>query len=107
METVQIQVSSDLARRLRSYRDDLPLVLERVLRQIEQEKAISRGARESALQWRISAALRRAGVRGADPDTVVRYLHSRENQEWEPIQAGGEPASEMIVQERASRPWFH
>ncbi len=103
METVQIQVSSDLARRLRSYQNDLPLVLERVLRQIEQEKSIPHRTRESALQWRISAALRRAGVRGADPDTVVRYLHSRENQEWEPIQAGGEPASELNTENPGDR----
>jgi len=58
-----------------------------------------------ALQKRVVAVLRRAGAIGPDPEEVARYLAQRENQRWMPIQAGGKPASQMIVEERNSRPW--
>ncbi|MBE9472974.1 MAG: hypothetical protein IMY75_12830 [Chloroflexi bacterium] len=58
-----------------------------------------------ALQKRVVAALHRAGAVGPDPEEVVQYLAGRENQRWTPIQAGGKPASQMIIEERDSRPW--
>jgi hypothetical protein len=109
METIQIEVSPELAQRLRPYQDELPDILERALRQVEQERERQAEARlsaeELALQRRISVALRQAGARGADPDAVTEYLDSRENQDWVPIQTNGMPASKMIVEERASRSW--
>lgn len=58
-----------------------------------------------ALQKRVVAALRQAGAVGPDPEEMAQYLAQRENQRWSPIQAGGKPASQMIVEKRDSRPW--
>jgi hypothetical protein len=109
METVQIQVSSELARRLRPYQRDLPRILEWGLRHVERETEAETRAESTseamALQKRVVAALRRAGAVGPDPAEVEQYLAQPENQRWTPIQAGGKPASEMIIEERDSRPW--
>jgi len=58
-----------------------------------------------ALHKRVVAALRWAGAVGPDPEEVAQYLAQSENRCWTPIQAGGKPASQMIVEERDSRPW--
>lgn len=109
MEIIQVQVSSELAQRLRPYQSELPRILEWGLRHIEEEieeKAKAKLAPETVvLQTRVLAALRRAGSVGPDPEEVVQYLAGRENQRWTPIQAGGRLASEIIVEERNSRPW--
>ena len=109
METIQVQVSSELARRLRPYQSELPRILEWGLRHIEREteaKTRTELVPEAlALQTRVLAALRRAGAVGPDPKEMAQYLTGRENQRWTPIQAGGKPASEMIIEERDSRPW--
>jgi hypothetical protein len=109
METIQIEVSPELAQRLRPYQDELSDILERALRQVEQEREMQAEAKlsagELALQRQISVALHQAGARGADPEMVTQYLDSGENQDWVPIQTNGKPASEMIVEERDSRVW--
>ena len=109
METIQVQVSSELAQRLRPYQGELPRILEWGLRHVEREteaKTRTESAPEvMALQKRVVAALHRAGAVGPDPEEVVQYLAGRENQRWTPIQAGGKPASQMIIEERDSRPW--
>jgi hypothetical protein len=81
METIQIEVSPELAQRLRPSPEEL------------------------TLQKQISVVLHQIGAYGADLETVRQYLGSHENQDWMPIQTNGKPASEMIVEERASRSW--
>ena len=107
VELIQVQVSADLARRLRPYRHELPRILEQGLRDLEeaQETVAELVPDEVALQKRIILSLRQAGAAGPDPKDTVAYLSADENQNWRPIQAGGAPASEMIVEERASYPW--
>lgn len=109
METIQIQVSSELARRLHPYQSELPHILEWGLHHVEREtetKSKEKSAVEAkALQKQIIAALHRAGAVGPTPEGVEQYLAGCENQQWDPIQAGGKPASEMIVEERNSRLW--
>ena len=104
METIQIQVSSELAQRLRPYQRELPRILEWGLRRVERETEAETGAESAleatALQKRVVAALRRAGAIGPDPEEMAQYLAQRENRRWTPIQAGGKPASEMIIEER-------
>lgn len=100
METIQVQVSSELAQRLRPYQGELHRILEWGLRHLEREKYD-----ESVLQKQIVAALHQAGAVGPDPATIVQYLTEQETHPWAPIQAGGKPASEMIIEERNSRPW--
>jgi hypothetical protein len=109
METIQIEVSSELARRLRPYQTELPRILEWGLHYVEGETEAETGAESAleamALQKRVVAALRRAGAIGPDPEEMAQYLAQRENQRWSPIQAGGKPASQMIIEERDSRPY--
>lgn len=109
METIKVQVSSELAQRLRPYQSELPRILEWGLRHIEREaEAKTRAELTSeamALQTRVLAALHRAGAVGPDPEEMAQYLAESENQRWTPIQAGGKPASEMIIEERDSHPW--
>ena len=109
METIEIQVSSELARRLRPYQDELPRILEWGLYHIEREAEAKTGTESAteamASQKQVVAALHQAGAVGPAPEETAQYLAGRENQRWTPIQAGGKPASEMIVEERDSRPW--
>jgi hypothetical protein len=109
METIKVRVPSELAQRLRPYQNELPRILEWGLRHIEreaEEKARTGVAPETvALQMRVFAALRQAGAVGPGPEEVAQYLAEPENQRWTPIQAGGKPASEIIIEERDSRPW--
>ena len=109
MEIIQVQVSSELARRLRPYQGELSCILEWGLRHVEGETEAKTRAESTpkamALQKQVVAALHRAGTIGPATKEVVQYLAGRENQCWTPIQAGGKPASEMIIEERDSRPW--
>lgn len=109
METIQIQVSSELARRLRPYQGELPRILEWGLRRVERETGMETRTESTpeamALQKRVVAALRQAGAVGPDPEEVAQYLTQSENRHWTPIQADGKPASQMIIEERDSRPW--
>jgi len=104
METIQIQVPSELARRLQPYQNDLSRILECGLHCVEEEMEASTipAPDAMALQERAVAALRRAGAAGPDPEEARQYLSGRENQRWVPIQADGKPASEMIIAERNS-----
>lgn len=108
METIQVQVPSELARRLRPYQDELPRILEWGLRYVEGETKAKTEAESvpeaRALQKQIVAALHRAGAVGPSPEEAAQYLAGLENQHWMPIQAGGKPASQMIIEERDSRP---
>lgn len=108
-EIIQIPVSSELARRLRPYQRELPRILEWGLRRVERETEAETRAESMSeameLQKRVVAALRRAGAVGPDPEEIAQYLAQRENQRWSPIQAGGKPASQMIIDERDSRQW--
>jgi len=99
METIQIEVSPELARRLRPYQSELPRILEWGLRQVEGE------SEAMAQQKRIVAVLRQAGAVGPDPEEVAQYVAGCENQRWTPVEAGGKSASDMIIEERDSRPW--
>ncbi len=101
VEIVQIQVPAELAERLRPYQDELPRILEQGLSHIEAESV----SETMTLQKLVVAALHQAGIVGPNPEEVARYLAGRENQRWMPIQAGGKPASEIIVEERDSRAW--
>ena len=105
-----MRVSSELAQRLRPYQGELSRILEWGLRHIEREEMEEKirmglAPEVMALQTRVSAALRRVGAVGPEPEEMAQYLAGHENQRWTPIQAGGRPASEMIVEERDSRPW--
>jgi hypothetical protein len=97
MGTIQVQVPSELAQRLRLHYEELPQILEWGLRQLEQNQA------KAEQQQQIIAILWQAGATGPDADTVAQYLAEQAAAPWTPIEAGGKPASEIIIEDRASR----
>jgi hypothetical protein len=66
--------------------------------QIPQTKALS-------VNDRINIALQEAGLEPYEPEKVAQYLASPENRNWQPLLAGGKPASELIIEERRNRIW--
>jgi hypothetical protein len=105
METIQVNVPSELAQRLRPYQDEMPRVLEYGLRCIEEKAEASPGKKsgpEAIAIRQIIAVLHQAGAVGPDPEVTAQYLAKRANRSWQPIVAGGKPASEMIIEERDS-----
>jgi hypothetical protein len=106
METIQITISSRLARRLRPYQQDLTRVLEWGLRYAEEKldatSSEATTAEALAAQKKTVAALRQAGAVGPEPEVTAEYLAQLGNRTWRPIIADGKPASEIIIEERGS-----
>jgi len=94
METIQVKVSANLAQRLRYHNADLPRILEWGLRFLEQRDS------QSDMQQLLFDTLRQVGAIGPDAITLKQYLE--EQDDWMPIQSSGQPASAMIIAERAS-----
>lgn len=97
METIQVQISSELAQRLRPHYGELPQILEWGLRQLEQNQT------KAERQQQVITILRQAGATGPDPDTIAHYLAEQAAAPWAPLQTGGKPASEIIIEDRANR----
>lgn len=94
MVTIPLQVSEDLARRLLPVQDRLPDIIERGLRDLETEANTLQ--RAPASRSAILAALQSTGLVTV-PDPAARLkLRTRHT----PLQAGGPPASEFIVEDR-------
>jgi hypothetical protein len=109
METIQIQITEELAQQLRSYTNELPRLLELGLRLIKdggvaqpvtQVEPTSLSVQEQAIR-----VLRKAGATGPDAKSIAQYLAKPIVTNWQPIRAGGKPASAMIIEERKSRSW--
>jgi len=100
METIQVQVSTELAQKLRPYQDDLARILEWGLRYLAEKGATKPELETWVKQRQIIAALHQAGTIGPDLTTIANYLAEPDSQDWQPIQAGGQPASEIIIEER-------
>jgi hypothetical protein len=107
METVEIQVTKELAQQLRFYKNELPRLLELGLRFLKTER-MTQPLIEStslSLQEQTISVLRRAGATGPDAKSIVQYLAKPEMKTRQPIRAGGKPASDMIIEERENRSW--
>ena len=109
METIQIQVPSDLLQRLRPYQNDLASLLELGLRYLEKQTKSQpafdleqyKQTEQYQRQKRLQTILReQAGVIGPDVDTRLQYTMQPDNQNWQPIEAAGKPASQIIIQQR-------
>jgi hypothetical protein len=102
METIQIQVSSELARRLRPYQSELPRILEWGLRHVEKE---TEAKSPPPTRADLLAALRSTGILvELDPVIAARYRSGSDRQRRTPIQVKGKPLSEIIIEERG-RQW--
>lgn len=101
METIQIEVSSELARRLRPYQRELPRILEWGLRHVE----VKTETEPAPTRADVLAALRSTGILvELDPAIAARYRAGLDQQGHIPVQVEGKPLSEMIIEER-DRQW--
>ena len=109
METIQVQVPSELAQRLRQHYDALPQILEWGLRHLEQESepgALTRAAGPDGTPRRedVLAALRSTGLLvDLDPAIATEYRADADQRRYTPIRVAGKPLSEMIIAERRER----
>ncbi len=100
METIQVEVSSEMAQRLRTHPDKLAQILEWGLHVVEAQErpAVEKvpPARQKTLD-----ALRASGlVLELDPTLVERYQAGSDKTRRTPIYVKGKPLSEIIVAER-------
>ena len=108
-ETIQVQVPSELARRLRLHSGDLPDILERGLRSMEGEAETSSIPPPSEPEStpdreQVLAALRSARILvDLDPAIAAKYVASTDQQERTPVKVDGTPLSELIIAERRQR----
>ena len=96
MVTISVEVPTELAEQLIPVKDRLPEIIELGLRQLEKETLQPDKATRLALKQQVLIALESTGiVTIPQPDSLPRsrIRHT-------PIQAGGPPASEMIIKER-------
>lgn len=100
METIEIKIPSELYRRLRPYQKDLAHILELGLGYLEENPTALSKQATSASPEQVIAVLHQAGVLGADMATVTATVKLPENENWQPLQTSGEPASEIIIQQR-------
>ncbi len=100
METIQVEVSSELAQRLRTYPDKLTQILERGLHIIEAEERPAATSISSARQKTLDA-LRASGLMlELDPTLVKRYRAGIDKPRCTPVYVKGKPLSEIIIAER-------
>ena len=93
MVTIPLKVSDELARRLMPLQDQLPDIIERGLRDLEAETHVQQDA---ASKSAVLAALQSTGL-VTIPDPTIRL---KKRTRLTPIQSGGQPASELIIEER-------
>jgi len=99
METIRVQVSSELARRLLPYQDELPCLLEWGLRHIEREAEVE--SPPLPTRQAVLAALRSTGILvELDPAIAARYRTGSDQRRRTPVRVKGKPLSEMIIEER-------
>jgi hypothetical protein len=96
MEKIQIEVSIDLWQRLQPYQNDLAHILEWGLQYVEQRA----GVEPESPPREVLSVLRQAGAIGPDYETMVSYVTAPATQNRSPLQAGGKPASEIIIEQR-------
>jgi len=102
MEIIQIQVSSELARRLLPYRSELPRILEWGLCHIERETEVEPPPHPT--RQAVLAALHSTGILvELDPAIAARYRAGSGQRQRTPVRVKGKPLSEMIIEERDRR----
>lgn len=94
MVTIPIQLSEELAERVQPLQDRLPEIIELGLRQWRKQPALTPLQRVEQL-WEAQNL-----VEPAAPSSDRRQKTRRTRQA--PIPAGGQPASEMIIEQRGA-----
>ena len=96
MITIPIKLPDELARRLLPMQDRLPDIIERGLREIEAEAQESSPL--TARKAQILKALQSTGIVSM-PEVSSVAKATRHS----PIEVGGQPASEIIIEQRGQR----
>jgi hypothetical protein len=99
MVTIPLKVSDDLAGRLLPLQDRLPEIIELGLRQIKAQADADAKAGLSTSRARALAALASTGIVTLPRPATRLQARIRHT----PIQAGGQPASEIIIEARGVR----
>jgi hypothetical protein len=94
MVTISLKVPDELARRLAPLQDRLPEIIELGLRQWQDSEPTSLTPREQAEQIWATTGL----IVPLDPVITQHYLVGQTRRT--PIQAGGKPASQIIIEQR-------
>jgi hypothetical protein len=106
METVQLEVSAELAQRLRVHPGKLAQILEWGLgvAEVKEQKAASAPIEaKSQTRRKVMGALRSTGlVVELDPTLAARYQVSATQPRRTPVYVKGKPLSGIIVAERGS-----
>lgn len=108
METLQIQVPTDLFQRLRPYQDDLVRLLELGLHYLEQKPtklqpfdlAEFKKSEEYQQQKQLHQLLQENGITTPNVDSRLEYIMHQNNQNWQPIPISGKPVSQIIIEQR-------
>lgn len=96
MITIPLQVPEDLAERLKPLQNQLVEIIELGLRQMEKPDTEAKADQEA--KSRLLKVLLSTGiVTPPDPSTPPTYVRHT------PIQAGGKPVSEIIIEQRGPR----
>jgi hypothetical protein len=98
MITIPIKISDELAGRLLPFQDRLPEIIELGLYQIEAQANARTETDPIVSKARVLAALNSTGI--VTLPAIVARLQSRIRHT--PIQAGGQPASEIIIKARGA-----
>lgn len=96
MPKITLEVSDELANRLAPYQDILSEIIEMGLRQVEARARAEGAADRSHRRQRVLDALCTTGIVAVPEESVDTRPHSRRT----PIEAGGKPASEIIIETR-------
>jgi hypothetical protein len=100
METIQVEVSPELAQRLRTHSSKLTQILEWGLHHIEAEGKPEAESTSLERQKTLDA-LRASGLMlELDPTLAARYQSGVDTSRRTPVYVKGKPLSEMIIAER-------
>lgn len=109
METLHIQVSTELMKRLEPHQKNLVTLLELGLRYLETHEAEATALDIAAFedsqayvqQKEVETMLReQGGLIGPDLDTRLQYALNKTEEDWQPVSMPGQMLSELIIQQR-------
>lgn len=94
MITISVQLTEELAERLRPIQDRLPEIIELGLRQWRKQPSLTPRQRVEQL-WEAQGLVEPAALDGKCSQSTRRKQRT-------PIPAGGQPASELIIEQRGA-----
>ena len=100
METIQVEVSAELAERLRTHSNQLAQILELGLRCVEADEPPKVKSSSFERQKTLDALYASGLLLNLDRTLAARYQAGTDTSRHTPVYVNGKPLSEMIVAER-------